>query len=184
MEFSRQEHWSGFLLPTPGDLPDPGVEPWSPALQVDALSSEPPGKPGIYWSRFLLIYLFGYTQDLWVSHAGSVVIACRLSSCGAACRFLVSRPGMEPRSPALQGRFSTTVPPEKSLPFILYISHHLKLSEEMFGFMLGWEYSGRKTHPVGGQVMWMLWVIGVFKLGFQGPVYTENGIWAKIKCKG
>ena len=43
MEFSRQEYWSGLPCP-PGDLPDPGVEPRSPALQADALLSEPPGK--------------------------------------------------------------------------------------------------------------------------------------------
>ena len=41
--FSRQECWSGF--PSPGDLPEPGIEPKSPALQVDTLPSEPPGKP-------------------------------------------------------------------------------------------------------------------------------------------
>ena len=45
MEFSRQEYWSGLLFPFPGDLPDPGIEPQSPALQADALPSEPPGKP-------------------------------------------------------------------------------------------------------------------------------------------
>ena len=44
MGFSRQENWSGFPCPPPGDLPDPGIEPRSPALQVDALTSEPPGK--------------------------------------------------------------------------------------------------------------------------------------------
>ena len=42
--FSRQEYWSGLPLPSPGDLPDPGIEPWSPALQADALPSEPAGK--------------------------------------------------------------------------------------------------------------------------------------------
>ena len=45
MEFSRQEYWNGLPLPSPGDLPDPGIEPGSPALQADSLSSEPPGKP-------------------------------------------------------------------------------------------------------------------------------------------
>ena len=40
MEFSRQEHWSGLLFPSPGDLPHPGIEPGSPALQADALPSE------------------------------------------------------------------------------------------------------------------------------------------------
>ena len=45
MGFSRQEYWSGLPFPSPGDLPDPGIEPKSPALQTDALPSEPPGKP-------------------------------------------------------------------------------------------------------------------------------------------
>ena len=44
MGFSRREYWSGLPFPSPGDLPDPGIEPRSPALQVDALISEPPGK--------------------------------------------------------------------------------------------------------------------------------------------
>ena len=45
MGFSRQEYWSGLPFPSPGDLPNPGVEPRSPALQADALPSKPPGKP-------------------------------------------------------------------------------------------------------------------------------------------
>ena len=44
MGFSRQEYWSGLPFPSPGDLPDPGIEPGSPALQADALTSDPPGK--------------------------------------------------------------------------------------------------------------------------------------------
>ena len=48
MGFSRQECWSGLPFPSPGDLPDPGIEPGSPALQADALLSEPPGKPSLY----------------------------------------------------------------------------------------------------------------------------------------
>ena len=43
-EFSRQEYWNGLPFPSPGDVPDPGIEPRSPALQADALISEPPGK--------------------------------------------------------------------------------------------------------------------------------------------
>ena len=42
MEFSRQEYWSWVLFPSPGDLPDPGIEPGSPALQADSICSEPP----------------------------------------------------------------------------------------------------------------------------------------------
>ena len=49
MEFSRQEHWSGLPFPSPGDPPYPGVKPRSPALQVDSLPSEPPGKPSNFW---------------------------------------------------------------------------------------------------------------------------------------
>ena len=45
MIFSRQEYWNGLLFPSPGDLPDPGIEPGSPALEADALTSEPPRKP-------------------------------------------------------------------------------------------------------------------------------------------
>ena len=44
MSFSRQECWSGLPFPSQGDLPDPGIEPWSPTLQADVLPSEPPGK--------------------------------------------------------------------------------------------------------------------------------------------
>ena len=47
MEFSRQEYWSGLPCPPSRDLPDPGTEPVSPALQVEALPTEPPGKPAI-----------------------------------------------------------------------------------------------------------------------------------------
>ena len=43
MEFSRHEYWSGLPFSSPGDLPNPGIEPGSPALQADALPSEPPG---------------------------------------------------------------------------------------------------------------------------------------------
>ena len=44
MGFSRQEHWSGLPFPSPGDLPDPGIEPRSPALQADSLLTELWGK--------------------------------------------------------------------------------------------------------------------------------------------
>ena len=40
MGFSRQEYWSGLPCPSPGDLPDPGIKPWSPALQAESLPTE------------------------------------------------------------------------------------------------------------------------------------------------
>ena len=45
MEFFRQEYWGGLPFPTPGDVPDPGIQPRSPTLQGDSLPSEPRGKP-------------------------------------------------------------------------------------------------------------------------------------------
>ena len=45
LQFSRQGYWSGLSFPSPGELPDPGIEPRSPTLQADALPSEPPRKP-------------------------------------------------------------------------------------------------------------------------------------------
>ena len=45
MGFSRKEHWSGLPFPSPGNLPNPGIEPGSPAFQAEALTSEPPGSP-------------------------------------------------------------------------------------------------------------------------------------------
>ena len=45
MECYRQEYWSGLPFLSPGDLPDPVIEPRSPMLQADSLPSEPPGKP-------------------------------------------------------------------------------------------------------------------------------------------
>ena len=45
MGFSRHEYWSGLPFLSPGDLPDPGIEPRFSTLQAGALTSEPPGKP-------------------------------------------------------------------------------------------------------------------------------------------
>ena len=63
MEFSGQVYWSGLPFPSLVDLPDPGIEPRSSALQADTLSSEPPGKPLLtkIMSPFvihLFLYLF------------------------------------------------------------------------------------------------------------------------------
>ena len=65
MGFSRQEHWSGLPFTSPGDLPDPGSEPWSPALQADSLPSELPEEALLQAklmevTEFQLIYLKSY----------------------------------------------------------------------------------------------------------------------------
>ena len=54
MGFSRQEYWSVLPFPSPGDLPDLRIEPRSPTLQADALTSEPPEKPKIIQDVFFL----------------------------------------------------------------------------------------------------------------------------------
>ena len=59
MGFSRQEYWSGLPFPSPGDLPDTGIEPRFPALEADALTSETPGKP-----QYLLILYLSYFKRL------------------------------------------------------------------------------------------------------------------------
>jgi len=50
MGFPRQEYWSGLPFPSPGHLPNPGIETWSPALQAGSSSSEPLGKSMEYYS--------------------------------------------------------------------------------------------------------------------------------------
>ena len=57
MEFSRQEYWNGSLFPSPGDLPNPGIEPGCPTLQVDSLPSEPTGSPRIFTGFVCLFFL-------------------------------------------------------------------------------------------------------------------------------
>ena len=63
-EFSREEYWSGLPFPSPGDLPDPGIESGFPALQVDSVLSEPPRNPCLhvcYW-HICIIYTCTYRQ--------------------------------------------------------------------------------------------------------------------------
>ena len=65
---SRSEYWSGLQFPSPGDLPNPGIKPRSPALQADSLLSEPPEKPlacslGTSVSPCVLQVLQKYCED-------------------------------------------------------------------------------------------------------------------------
>ena len=70
MGFSRQEYWSGQPFPSPGDLPDPGVKPGSPALQADSLLSDPPGQPSAHLGGELM-------QVVWES-CDPEFLDCRL----------------------------------------------------------------------------------------------------------
>ena len=56
--FPRQEHWSGLPFPSPGDLPDQGIEPVSPALVGGFFITEPPGELMYYIYRYTYIYIY------------------------------------------------------------------------------------------------------------------------------
>ena len=76
MGFSRQEYWSGLPFPSPGDLPDPGIEPRSPALQADALTSEPPVELGVPhflrgWSASFSVFVLNSFQGMLMVSSGS-----------------------------------------------------------------------------------------------------------------
>ena len=64
LELSRQKYWSGLPFPSPGDLPNLGIKPSSPALQADALCYEPPGKP-LYPNATLFSHIVGKTRNFF-----------------------------------------------------------------------------------------------------------------------
>ena len=71
MGFSRQEYQSGLPFLSPGDLPNPGIEPRSPALQAGALPSEPPGKPNIAALKYIkqmLSHTYTHSYHLFFIH--------------------------------------------------------------------------------------------------------------------
>ena len=63
MGFSRQEYWSGLPFPSPGDLPGPGIEPGSPALEADTLTSEPPLNNLIF--NLFIYSILTTTRGMW-----------------------------------------------------------------------------------------------------------------------
>ena len=79
VRFLRQEYWNGLPFPSPGDLPNPGIKPSSPALQVDYLTTEPQGKLISYYSHVQTLtskyVLISYTFLSFVSlHKSNGVI--------------------------------------------------------------------------------------------------------------
>ena len=91
MEFSRQEYWSGLPFPSPGNLPNPRIEPGSPALQAYSLPSEPPESPKPTQSSIqflgsgskylhLRAFLFPLKKICWCTHC-SVAITDSASVC-------------------------------------------------------------------------------------------------------
>ena len=109
MGFSRQECWSGLPFPSPGGLPDPGIEPRSLALQADALPSEPPGK-GKSLSRVRL-----FATPRTVAYQASQSMGFSRQDYWNGLPFLspgdLPNPGTEPESPALEADALLTEPP-------------------------------------------------------------------------
>ena len=138
MEFSRQEYWSGLPFPSPGDPPDPGIEPGSPALQADALPSEPPGKAVVDISLSIMIIsscMFvaanGIGMKVLVTQSCPTLCDPWTVACQAPQSMEFSRqeywselpfpspedlpnPGIKPGSPALQVDSLPFEPPSKS----------------------------------------------------------------------
>ena len=98
--FSRQEYWSGLPFPSPGDLPNPGIEPGSPALQADALPSEP---PQIRISQIWKIFIHPNFQESSVlplcgSHLQHIVAAVTAEKEGTPWRQVPDTQGPQCRS--------------------------------------------------------------------------------------
>ena len=136
LEFSRQEYWSGVPFSTPGDLPDPGMEPGSPALVGGFFTTAPPGKPQCLFisslragpglrcgSGFSLAVVIGGCSSLrgvgfslqrlllWSTGSGAHGLSsCRVRAWLRQGMWDLPRPGIEPVPPALAGRFFTTEP--------------------------------------------------------------------------
>ena len=72
MGFSRQEYWSGLPLPSPGDLPDPGIEPGFPALASGFFTTEPPEAPTSFHLKDVLLirgsleHIFSFFSYAWM----------------------------------------------------------------------------------------------------------------------
>ena len=76
MEFSRQECWSRFPYLPPGDLPDPGIEPASPALASWFFTAEPPGKLIVTQNLWFCVWLFKCSKNF----CGRVVLVSQNSN--------------------------------------------------------------------------------------------------------
>ena len=129
MEFSRQEYWSRLPFSSPGDLPNLGIKPRSPALQADPLPSESTGKP---YNHFMYTYI---CVCVYALSCVQLLVTPWTAACLVPLSMVLSRqeyssgfpfpipgdlpnPGIEPlslASPALADRFFTTVTPGKSI---------------------------------------------------------------------
>ena len=117
MGFSRQEYWSVLPFPSPGDLPNPGFKPRSPALQADSSSSEPPGntlkKETVKSHNRVRLFATPRT----VAYQVPPSVGFPRQEYWSGLRFSspdLPNSGIEPRSPALQADSLPAEPPGKS----------------------------------------------------------------------
>ena len=119
MGFSRQEYWSGLPFPSPGDFPNPEIKLRSPALQADALTSEPWGKPIKMWKfkvkSLSRVRLFGTPWTVAYQAPQSMKFPRQEYWCGLPFPSPgdLPNPGIEPGSPALQAEALLSEPPRK-----------------------------------------------------------------------
>ena len=122
MGFSRQEYWSGLLCPPPGDLPDPGIKPVSPAspaLAGDSLPSAPPGKPQKI-SQLLLLSHFSRVRLCATPQMAAQQVPCPCDFpgkiTGVGCHFLLQCMKVKSESEVAQLCQTLCDPMDCSLP--------------------------------------------------------------------
>ena len=117
MGLSRQEYWSGLPFPSPGDLPNPGIEPGSISLEADALTSEPPGKQRKERKPLSRVQLFATPWA--VAHQASPSMGFSRQEYWSGLPLPspgdLPNPGIEPRSPPLPADSLLSEPPGNSL---------------------------------------------------------------------
>ena len=128
MGFSRQEYWSGLPFPSLGDLLNPGIKPGSPALQADALPSEPSEKPNDLFSSVQLLSRVQLFATPWTgAHQAPPSVEFSRQEYWSGVPFPspgdLPNPGIEPRSPALQADALTSEPVFFHLLLLLLLSH-------------------------------------------------------------
>ena len=149
MGFSRQEYWSGLPFPSPGDLPNPGIEPRSPALQADALSSESPDS--ILKSRDIIfptnVSLCSQSYDFSSSHVWMWELDCK-ESWVLKNRYFWTVVLKTLESP-LDGKESQPVHPKGNLSWIFIGRIDAEAETQYFGHLMQRTVSLEKTLMLG-----------------------------------
>ena len=123
--FYRQEYWSELSCPSPGDLPNPGLEPRSPTSKGGSLPSEPPGKPNLYWR----VLISAAQETVPVVGPGEPTPVCQFTHSPTPC----SQEGAWVRLPCLQadlptwsisGNLNTTFPSSPTTKHQTYLTPH------------------------------------------------------------